>query len=127
MKRYRVKVEGKIYEVEVEEVQEIMGAPALEPKREEQREVFVPEKKPAPSPPRESTGKETPITAPMAGTIISVLVKEGQEVVDGEALLILEAMKMENEISAPISGIIKSIRVNPQQTVESGQLLVEME
>ncbi len=51
------------------------------------------------------------VTSPMAGAIKSILVKEGDVVKQGQALVILEAMKMENQITAPVAGTVKSINV----------------
>ena len=73
-----------------------------------------------------SSVKANSIKAPMPGIILSVIVKENQEVKEGETLLILEAMKMENAISAPKSGFIKSIYAKSGETVEKGALLIEM-
>jgi biotin carboxyl carrier protein len=70
--------------------------------------------------------KANNIKAPMPGIILSVNVEENQEVKEGETLLILEAMKMENAISAPKSGFIKSIYAKSGETVEKGALLIEM-
>ncbi|WP_373059311.1 acetyl-CoA carboxylase biotin carboxyl carrier protein subunit [Zunongwangia sp. H14] len=67
------------------------------------------------------------IKAPMPGLILDVNVKEGDEVKEGDYLLVLEAMKMENTLSAPGDGIIKSIHVEKGQTVEKNQLLIELE
>jgi len=73
-----------------------------------------------------SVKKVNDIKAPMPGLILSVNVKEGQEVLEGETLLILEAMKMENAISAPKDGIIKALSVKKGETVEKGALMIEM-
>ena len=62
--------------------------------------------------------------APMAGTILRILVKEGQTVKKGENLIVLEAMKMENEIVADKDGIIRSILVKANDSVESDQPLL---
>lgn len=67
------------------------------------------------------------IKAPMPGLILDVLVKPGDEVKEGEYLLVLEAMKMENSLTAPRDGVIKSLSVQKGETVEKNQLLVEME
>lgn len=67
------------------------------------------------------------IKAPMPGLILEINVTVGQEVNEGDNLLILEAMKMENSFDSPRSGIIKSIAVTKGQAVEKGQLLVEFE
>lgn len=67
------------------------------------------------------------IKAPMPGLILEINVTVGQEVNEGDNLLILEAMKMENSFDSPRSGIIKSIAVTKGQAVEKGQLLIEFE
>ena len=67
------------------------------------------------------------IKAPMPGLILEVSVKQGQEVKEDDALLILEAMKMENVINSPRDGIIKSIAINKGQTVDKNSLLIEFE
>jgi biotin carboxyl carrier protein len=70
--------------------------------------------------------KANDIKAPMPGLILSINVKEGQQVNEGDPLLILEAMKMENTISAPKDGVIKLIAVKSGATVEKGKLIIEM-
>lgn len=67
------------------------------------------------------------IKAPMPGLILDVQVKEGDEVKEGDYLLVLEAMKMENTLMAPRDGVVKSVSVEKGQTVDKGQLLIEME
>ncbi|UYW00451.1 acetyl-CoA carboxylase biotin carboxyl carrier protein subunit [Flavobacterium agricola] len=67
------------------------------------------------------------IKAPMPGLILEINVAVGLEVQEGENLLILEAMKMENSFDSPRSGIIKSIAVTKGQAVDKGQLLIEFE
>lgn len=67
------------------------------------------------------------IKAPMPGLVISVLKSPGDVVKEGENILILEAMKMENVIKSPIEGVIKSVAVSPSNTVEKNQILVEFE
>jgi acetyl-CoA/propionyl-CoA carboxylase biotin carboxyl carrier protein len=64
------------------------------------------------------------ISAPMQGTIVKVLVAEGDEVESGQALLVLEAMKMENHINALGAGTIKEIRVGAGDTVGTGDVLL---
>ena len=67
------------------------------------------------------------VKAPMPGLVIDVITKVGDEVKEGDNLLILEAMKMENVIKSPIEGKIKSIAINATDIVEKNQLLVEFE
>ncbi|MDF1516487.1 MAG: biotin/lipoyl-containing protein [Lutibacter sp.] len=71
--------------------------------------------------------KANDIKAPMPGIILNVIVKVGQEVKEGETLLILEAMKMENAIGSPKDGVIKSIFIKSGETVDKGELMIEME
>jgi len=71
--------------------------------------------------------KDSNVKAPMPGMILDIQVKNGQEVVEGDALMVLEAMKMENILTAPKDGIIKSIHVVKGVIVEKGELLIEME
>ncbi|MBK7871617.1 MAG: acetyl-CoA carboxylase biotin carboxyl carrier protein subunit [Saprospiraceae bacterium] len=67
------------------------------------------------------------IKAPMPGLVLSVNVEPGQQIQRGDALLILEAMKMENVIKSPGDGIVKKINVEKGAAVEKGYLLIEME
>ncbi len=67
------------------------------------------------------------LKAPMPGLVLSISVEEGQEVKEGESLIVLEAMKMENVLKAPSDVTIKKIAVKPSEAVEKNQLLVEFE
>lgn len=67
------------------------------------------------------------IKAPMPGLVLEIAVCDGQEVREGDKLLILEAMKMENSIMIQTDAIIKKISVTAGQAVEKGQVLVELE
>lgn len=71
--------------------------------------------------------KEDKINAPMPGLILEINTKEGQEVSEGDYLIVLEAMKMENALAAPKDGVIKSIAVKQGESVDKGQLLIEFE
>lgn len=109
MKKYRVNVNGTVYEVELEEM---TGAPAAAP-------VAVPAPSAAAAP---AAGGEK-VTSPMPGTILSVNVAAGDAVKRGQVLMILEAMKMENEIMCPCDGTVASVSVTKGAAVESGTLL----
>jgi len=67
------------------------------------------------------------IKAPMPGLILEVPVKAGDQVKEGDYLLVLEAMKMENALTAPRDGVVKAVAVAKGDTVNKGQLLIEME
>lgn len=70
---------------------------------------------------------EEKVTAPIAGTILSVKVKVGDKVKLGDVLLVLEAMKMENNIPSPRDGIVKEVHVSESKTVKLGDLLIVIE
>jgi methylmalonyl-CoA carboxyltransferase 1.3S subunit len=65
------------------------------------------------------------LTTPMAGTVVKVLIEAGADVLVGETLLVLEAMKMETEVTAPKDGKVKSVEVVVGDAVQGGQVLVE--
>jgi methylmalonyl-CoA carboxyltransferase small subunit len=67
------------------------------------------------------------ILAPMPGTIIEILVSEGEEVLEYQEVLILEAMKMENAIPSPEAGTVKEIKVNVNDKVSTDQVLMILE
>ncbi len=69
----------------------------------------------------------TRISAPMPGLVVNILVQPGDSVEQGQAVVILEAMKMENDLAASISGTIKEVNVQKGQTVEQNQVLVIIE
>ena len=71
--------------------------------------------------------KAAPLKAPMPGMILKILVEPGQQVNKGDALLILEAMKMENVLKASSNATIKSIKAEEKTAVEKGAILIEME
>lgn len=66
------------------------------------------------------------ITSPMPGRVLKILVEEGQVILRGTPLVVVEAMKMENELMAARDGTVTKIHVAPGQTVEGGQKLVEV-
>ncbi|MEH0156560.1 acetyl-CoA carboxylase biotin carboxyl carrier protein subunit [Limibacter armeniacum] len=67
------------------------------------------------------------LKAPMPGLILAIQTEEGQQVNEGDTLLILEAMKMENVIKSPREGVIKSIKAKTGENVEKNQLLITFE
>lgn len=81
----------------------------------------------APAPPTSRPTSDSLVTAPMPGIILSIAVKQGDSVQAGDALLVLEAMKMENEIHAPRAGTVKKIFVSAGAEVRAGSDLIELE
>jgi len=67
------------------------------------------------------------VTAPMPGKVVKLLTDSGKKVEKGEALIIVESMKMETKISANVSGTVKAVKVKPGQNVNQGDILIEIE
>lgn len=122
MRIYKIKVNGKTYEVKV------MGITEVEPTEVTTVKGTVPQTKTAPvsqpKPAPSVSGEGTPVPAPMQGTILDVKVKAGDAVKAGQVLCILEAMKLENEIKAPKDGTVVSVSVSKGQQVNSKDTLV---
>jgi len=116
MKKYKVNVNGTVYEVEIELMDSAVAssaAPSAAP---------VPAPVPTAVPAAAPAGGEK-ISSPMPGTILAVNVSNGVAVKKGDVLFILEAMKMENEIMAPCDGTVSSVNVTKGAAVDSGALL----
>ena len=128
--KYVVTLNGKKYDVEVNESEAVItsvsnAAPAAEPVAPVAA-APAPAASTAPSAPAAVVGTAvsgTQITSPMPGTILKLNVAEGQAVKAGDVVLILEAMKMENEIVAPCDGTIKQLLVSKGSTVDTDQIL----
>lgn len=114
MRNFVVTVDGKSFEVSVEEV----GAPSVAPAPVVSPAASAPA--PAPAPKANSKGEK--VVAPFPGLIKNLLVAEGATVKKDQPILILEAMKMDNDISAPCNGVV-SFRVAKGANVESDAVL----
>ena len=125
--KYVVTLNGKNYEVEVNETEAIVTnvsdavyAPAP---------VAAPAPAAAPAPqaapvPQAVSASGTQIVAPMPGSIININVSAGQAVKAGDVLIVLEAMKMENDITAPCDGVVKQIVTAKGATVNTDDVLL---
>ena len=125
--KYELKLNGRTYEVEVE---------FAEPMRMQEFQAYTPapaaptalvvEAAPAVAPAAAPavTGMGEKVDAPMPGTILKVNVAAGQTVKEGDLLVILEALKMENEIFAPKGGTVTQIFVEKGASVNTGDVLV---
>ena len=125
--KYELKLNGRTYEVEVELAEPMMmqefqsyapapaapAAPVVE---------AAPSAAPAAAP--AVTGAGEKVDSPMPGTILKVNVAAGQTVKEGDLLVVLEAMKMENEIFAPKGGTVSQVLVEKGASVNTGDALV---
>ncbi len=105
MRIYKIKVNGKSYEVEVESIKEQASKPVL-------KEAVT------------STEDKTEVTAPIQGSIIKINALVGKQVKKGAVLLVLESMKLENDILSPVTGYISQVFVTVGQKVELNQLML---
>jgi biotin carboxyl carrier protein len=132
MSKYRITLDGKTYEMIVEKMdaQEVsqQAAKASAVKAQVPASIQAPAAKaPAQAAPAAVPSEAGSIvTSPMPGTILKVLVGEGEKVNQGQSVMILEAMKMENEITAPKAGVIKKIYTAQGSTVQGGGQLFEI-
>lgn len=128
--KYKITINGRTYEVEVERgvaqvideydyvapAAPVAAAPAAAP-------VAAAAPTAAPAVPAPAAAKGEQVASPMPGTILNVLVKAGDTVKEGQNLMVLEAMKMENEILAPVGGVVAQLNVSKGATVNTGDIL----
>jgi pyruvate carboxylase subunit B len=110
---YTVTVDGKAFNVHV-----APGGTTVSP-------AAAPASAPAAAP--ASSGNEVEVHAPMPGTVVRILVEEGDSVGAGETVLVLEAMKMETEVKSEKGGTVTHIAVDQGQAVASGDVLIALE
>ena len=126
--KYIVTLRDKTYEVEVEHGEAMLldeyeaKAPVPPAAAAPAPMAAAPAAAAAPAP--VAAGDGTPVVAPMPGNVLKVLVKPGEAVTEGQTLVILEAMKMENEINAPSAGTVKQIVADVGSVVATGDTLI---
>ena len=130
--KYKVTLKNKVYEVEVEqgeamlvdEYDAVAPVPAAAPVAAAPVAVAPTAAAPAATPAPAAVAAGDAVKSPMPGNILKILVTQGQQVKEGDVLIILEAMKMENEIVATKSGSVAQILVTKGQVVETGSPLI---
>ncbi len=134
MKKLRITVDGKVYDVDVEILQDddnqilpsyYQQAPTgfgVNPVQ--QRTSSVPVAAPKRNPNKVQNSDSNVITSPINGVVIEIRVKVGDVVKEDDTVIVLEAMKMKTNISSPTAGEIASIEVQQGDTIESGDVLV---
>jgi len=146
MKKFKLTIDGKIFEVSVNEqdknVAEVIvngkpytvafereDAPVSQPVRRQpiQKASTDAPKKAAAAPAVKKVGSGKSINSPLPGNIFKILVSVGQEVKRGEQIIIIESMKMENSITADKDGTVKAIYIEVGQSVLQGDALVDLD
>lgn len=122
MRKFNITVNGKTYEVDVEEVGGVQAPVTAAPV------AATPAAAPAaaPAPKAAAPAGAKTVTAPMPGTVVSIKVNVGDKVESGTLVAVLEAMKMENEIFAGADGTVASINANAGDSVNTGDVLVSI-
>lgn len=122
MRKFNITVNGKTYEVDVEEVGGAQApAPAAAPAA-----APAPKAAPAAKPAAAPVAGATVVKAPMPGTVVSIKVNAGDKVTKDTLVAVLEAMKMENEIFAGVDGTVAAINANAGDSVNTGDALVSI-
>ena len=121
MRKFLVKVNGTDYEVEVEEITAAGAA-----KENTDTDMKNSENAGNRSTANITTAGPGAVNAPLPGTIAEIMVVPGQKVSQGETVLLLEAMKMQNEIASPLSGVVQEIFVGKGDNVILGQTMVSI-
>ncbi len=140
MKNYKFKINGSTYSVDINNVEgqiielELNGTPYKvevdrEVKQTQKSRPVINTSKPVANAPKvtvnsSSASNAISIKSPLPGTILDVFVNVGDTVKEGQKLLLLEAMKMENEIKADNAGIIKEVKVRKGDIIMEGDVLV---
>jgi biotin carboxyl carrier protein len=135
MKEYKFKVSGKDYTVSVDSVEEnsinvTVNGTSHRVEMEKQPETPAPVARPvvqrpvATAAPTSASGNEKKLKSPLPGIVLDIFVKVGDTVKNGQKVLLLEAMKMENNIDADRDGVVREIKVSKGDSINEGDVLL---
>lgn len=119
MKEFRVSVNGKSYDVQIEEIKSVASVASVPVPKSSAPAAAAPKV----SPPVSVSKSEQTVKAPMNGTILKHKVAVGASVKKNDVILILEAMKMENDIVAPADGVLKAFPASEGVSVSPGDII----
>ena len=112
MKKYRVKINGKVFDVELESIEEVESKKETSVVKKEEKVVS------------KNDSESLKILAPIQGSVLDILVKKGDKVKKGDILLLIEAMKLENEVNAICDCEIKDVLVKKGDSVKTNEVLI---
>lgn len=138
MKSYKLNINGASYNVDINEVEgqeislEVNGTPykvtvdkEIKPIKKVAAAQRVPQAAATPAAaPAAASGKSFSVSTPLPGTILKVMVKVGDKVTAGQAVVLLEAMKMENNIESDYAGTVTAVKVSQGDSVMEGDVLI---
>lgn len=114
MKIYKVKVNGKTYRVELENVEQVGSATVTETKPEDNKQ---------PAPTTTPSGDGRKVESPIQGSVVNVKTSVGALVKKGDVLMVIEAMKLENDVVSPFDGTVSEILVKKGDNVTAKQVI----
>ena len=139
MKNYKLKINGNEYNVDINEVEgqeiklDVNGTPyvvTVDQEIKQQRKPVAAAPRPQVAPAASGSVQKSnapagsKVTTPLPGTILDVFVNVGDTVKEGQTVVLLEAMKMENNIEADVAGTVKEVKVRKGDSVLEGDVLV---
>ena len=140
MKTYKFKINGKDYSVNIADIEDNKAQVEVNGKAYEvemdmtgikvpaaPQPIARPAAAPAAAPAPAASGAGMAVKSPLPGTVLNIMVREGDTVTAGQHIILLEAMKMENNIDAPKAGKITGIRVKERDAVMEGDVLLTIE
>lgn len=127
--KYRMTIDGKTYEVELEPIEEEQQRPeyAVLPASTPRSSFPPPGAQPIASPGGAVADESKVCRSPVAGVVVKVSAQVGQSIQASDPLMVLEAMKMETTITSPVAGKIAKVNAATGDSVQGGQVLVEFE